>query len=249
MAPVSRGLAPDFRVLEPFQRKSGIEPLTVASHVEDLRELLSTAATNRQTLPALLGSSWGAMLALAFAARYPECVGAIVLVGCGTFDPASRRQLHATIGERMDARLRLQFTQLAEIYSDADERLGVRANLLLPVYSYDIISKDMENVRYDARAHDETWADMIRLQEEGEYPAAFQAITAPVLMLHGAHDPHPGSMIRASLQPYLPQLEYQEWDCCGHFPWLEKAVSQEFFSVLRAWLSSHLRGDPSEHHR
>ena len=59
-------------------------------------------------------------------------------------------------------------------------------------------------------------------------------------MLHGAADPHPGLMIRASLEPYLPQLEYHEWERCGHYPWLERAVRDEFFSVLRAWLINKL---------
>ena len=85
------------------------------------------------------------------------------------------------------------------------------------------------------RAHWETWADMLRLQHEGVYPEAFTAIDAPVIMLHGTVDPHPGRMIRASLEPYLPQLEYHEWERCGHYPWLEKTVSSEFYTFLREW--------------
>jgi pimeloyl-ACP methyl ester carboxylesterase len=59
-------------------------------------------------------------------------------------------------------------------------------------------------------------------------------------MLHGAADPHPGQMIRASLAPYLPQLKYLEWPRCGHYPWLEKSAHDEFFSVLRTWFESRL---------
>jgi pimeloyl-ACP methyl ester carboxylesterase len=81
---------------------------------------------------------------------------------------------------------------------------------------------------------------MLRLQAEGVYPASFAAIGVPVLMLHGAADLHPGRMIRASLAPHLPQLEYREWDRCGHYPWLEKAVRDEFYSTLRGWLAQHL---------
>jgi pimeloyl-ACP methyl ester carboxylesterase len=94
----------------------------------------------------------------------------------------------------------------------------------------------MHQATCDARAHRETWDDMMRLQDQGVYPASFAAIRAPVLMLHGTVDPHPGQMIRDSLQRYLPQLEYREWRRCGHCPWLERAVWQEFFTVLREWL-------------
>lgn len=90
----------------------------------------------------------------------------------------------------------------------------------------------------------------MRLQEEGVYPAAFAAIDAPVLMLHGAADPHPGRMIRASLEPHLSQLEYREWERCGHYPWLEKAVRDEFFAVLRGWLAGQFaEGHPSSEER
>jgi hypothetical protein len=47
-------------------------------------------------------------------------------------------------------------------------------------------------------------------------------------------------MIRASLEPYLPQLEYHELARCGHSPWKERAACHEFFAVLRDWLARHL---------
>jgi pimeloyl-ACP methyl ester carboxylesterase len=93
---------------------------------------------------------------------------------------------------------------------------------------------------FDIRAHTETWEDMVQLQEAGVYPAAFAAITSPVLMLHSTYDPHPGQMIRASLAPYLPQLKYSEWERCGHHPWGEKFVREEFFAVLREWFARQL---------
>jgi pimeloyl-ACP methyl ester carboxylesterase len=71
------------------------------------------------------------------------------------------------------------------------------------------------------------------------YPASFAAIDVPVLVLHGSEDPHPGRMIRAGLAPYLPQLEYHEWERCGHYPWLEKAAHESFYKVLSGWLSVH----------
>ena len=56
------------------------------------------------------------------------------------------------------------------------------------------------------RANHETWQDAVRLREDGAHPAVFAAIDAPVLMLHGAVDPHPGVMIRASLEPLPPAI-------------------------------------------
>jgi pimeloyl-ACP methyl ester carboxylesterase len=112
-------------------------------------------------------------------------------------------------------------------------------SFLLPVYSYQPTTSELELESADVQAYEESWEDMLRLQREGVYPAAFSAIQSPVLMLHGAADPHPGEMIRASLAPYVPQLEYREWEQCGHYPWIEEHTREEFFSVLRGWLTVH----------
>jgi pimeloyl-ACP methyl ester carboxylesterase len=237
MAPVARGLADAFRVLEPFQRGSGKEPLTVARHVADLHELVEQHCHNER--PALVGSSWGAMLALAYAAAHPQRPAALVLIGCGTFDRAARRRMQATLDERMDQSLRRRLEHLPDEFPDPDERLRAMGDLVLPLYSYDLVTTDQEVAVCDAHAHQETWQDMLRLQEEGVYPEAFAAIDVPALMLHGALDPHPGPMVRASLQPHIPHLEYREWEQCGHYPWLERAACREFFTVLRGWLSRH----------
>jgi pimeloyl-ACP methyl ester carboxylesterase len=239
-APLARGLAGTFHVLEPWQRGSGESPLTVATHVEDLRDLISD--TCGDTPPTLVGESWGAMLALALAAAHPEASGPIVLVGCGTFDGAARARMKELLEARTDPELRRRLERLALECPDPGERLLRKHEMTRALYAVDPIEEgppDPEIPPFDSRAHAETWADMLRLQEAGVYPAAFAAIRSPVLMLHGAYDPHPGGMIRASLAPYIPQLEYREWERCGHSPWMERSVREEFFAVLREWIGSH----------
>jgi pimeloyl-ACP methyl ester carboxylesterase len=113
------------------------------------------------------------------------------------------------------------------------------------LYSYAVDSLAGGFETCDARAHQETWDDMMRLQAAGIYPQAFERIRVPVIMLHGTADPHPGQMIRTSLEPYLEQLEYLEWDRCGHYPWLEPAARDDFFRVLVEWLHQHEDGRPT----
>jgi pimeloyl-ACP methyl ester carboxylesterase len=97
---LARSLADSFRVLEPWQRSSGCERLTVATHVADLHDVVMTRCAD--TRPALVGHSWGAMLALVYASIYSDNISAIVIVGCGTFDPESRARMKRTIEERID---------------------------------------------------------------------------------------------------------------------------------------------------
>jgi pimeloyl-ACP methyl ester carboxylesterase len=236
MAPVAHGLADAFRVLEPFQRGSGGEPLTVARHVEDLHDLVKARCAGEK--PALVGSSWGAMLALAYAAAHPADAGPLALIGCGTFDPDARARLEEIIEERKSGDVQRRLESLAREFPDPDERLRAMGDLISSLYDYDTLPGDPDpEESFDGRAHQETWDDMIRLQSEGIYPQVFAAIESPVLMLHGAHDPHPGRMIRDGLAPHVERLEYREWERCGHYPWRERAVREEFFAVLCGWLA------------
>lgn len=240
MAPIGRELADEFRVLEPFQRRSGPLPLTVAIHIVDLHDIITSLGGARVCL---VGSSWGAMLALAYAAMHPALVQGIVAIGCGTFDAESRRRFKKTLDERLDPNLRARLAALEDAIPDANTRLEAKATLLLPTYSHDVLEADLEFTGVDARSNRESWADMLRLQEAGVYPQSLRNIQAPVLMLHGGRDPHPGKLIHESLIPHVRQLEYHEWAECGHYPWLERAISDAFYDRLRSWLRARSPAD------
>ena len=239
MAPVARELAPDFRVLEPLQRRSGGGPLTVARHVADMHELVAEECAEER--PAIVGSSWGAMLALAYAAARPDEVGSVVLIGCGTFDPEARARFLENIDRVMTPSIHAALSGLTQgdAVADADTQLAAAGEALLPLYTHDLLTTDLEMERCDALAYEQTWNDMLAQQAAGVYPQAFDAIRAPVLMLHGADDPHPGRMTRDRLRRHIPHLRYVQWDRCGHYPWLERHASEAFFTTLRGWLVRH----------
>lgn len=234
-APVARGLSNDFIVFEPWQRTSGRNPLSVARHVADIYELISSRCPG--VLPALVGESWGAMLALAYAAKYPDNVGPLVLIGCGTFDVRSREEVMKTRQRRI-----LKYIEKHPEYSE-DLQLTLQEQVIkwhAKTDGYDCepeeTAKQVTAEPFDSKASAETWGDMMRCQKEGIYPQAFTAIKVPVIMLHGVYDPHPGTMIRDSLKRYVPHLEYYEFEQCGHSPAIEKYAKEAFFSVMRAWL-------------
>jgi pimeloyl-ACP methyl ester carboxylesterase len=234
LAPLGRALAARCRVLEPYQRGSGGEPLTVARHVHDLEHFVRSRCGPER--PVLAGHSWGAMLTLAYAVEHADELAGIVLIGCGTFDPAARERLEATRATRMSPALRERVRRIALETGDPDQALARTAEALLPLDSFELAAREPMGARCDARAHAETWNDMLALQENSVYPAAFTAIDAPVLMLHGAHDPHPGAMIRTSLERHLPRFEYRELERCGHYPWLERHARREFLDALSDWV-------------
>ena len=237
-APIAHGLETSFRVIEPWQRGSGRGRLTVARHVEDLDEVVRLHSEAGP--PSIVGTSWGAMLGLAYAAEHVRSVKSLVLVGCGTFDSDARQSLQNTLAERTTDRMREERERVERIISEPTERMMRLREIDLSKYHFDPIRPETDNVEvppFDLQAHEETWADMLSLQERGAYPRLFGAITSPVLMLHGSYDPHPGRAIRAGLLPYLPQLEYHELARCGHEPWIERHGRAPFFEKLTRWLT------------
>lgn len=238
MKPIAEELAGQFRVLEPFQRSADNKPLTVARHVQDLQDVIKAYCGREK--PFIIGHSWGAMLALAWATEHPEIPKALVLIGSGSFNEQTRERMHAIREKRMDARFRRHLEQLPRKHPKPNVRLAVLGGMFQRLDSVDLIKVKNHLHPCDAIAHTQTWLDMLRLQREGVYPQAFDVIECPVLMLHGDDDPHPGPMIRDSLVPYLGQLEYVSWAQCGHYPWLEKAAYEEFYQKLMDWLSRQL---------
>ncbi len=237
VAPVARDLSDSFRVLEPLQRTSDDGPLNVQQHIDDLEQVI--AAWCSWTKPVLLGHSWGAMLALAYAAEFPDTVAGLVLVGCGTFDPESRAVMQSALKQRATPEFNSRLARVTRGVTDPDVRMCVLARFLDPLYTYDGLSEEDETEDYDSRGHEEAWNDMVRLQQEGVYPAAFKSISVPVLMLHGSWDPHPGRMTYETLSRHVPHLDYIELRDCGHYPWRERRARDEFYLRLRNWLLAH----------
>jgi pimeloyl-ACP methyl ester carboxylesterase len=233
------GLSDAFVIIEPWQRGSaGREPLTVARHVADLHDVV--VSIREGAPPALVGESWGAMLALACAAEYPRDAGPIVLVGCGTFDKKSREVGMKIREERIAEYIALHPEHAGDLELSLHDRI-MQWHDMTDTYAPAAVAEHDTTEPLDAKAHTESWGDMIRCQDIGLYPDAFSKIVSPVIMLHGSYDPHPGKMIRDRLKAVLPQLEYREFDRCGHQPAIERYAKDEFFAVMRDWLADNCK--------
>jgi pimeloyl-ACP methyl ester carboxylesterase len=236
---LARALAPRFRVFEPLQRRGGDGALTVARHVEDLADVAPGRAH-------VVGHSWGAMLALSFAAAHPGRVRSLSLVGCGTYDEVARAEFRRRTDERLGPEGRARVAALRERLAqtidpvERDRTLAEMGALFDGTQGVDVVPDDDDTaIPPDAAGHEETWKDVLRLQAEGIEPKAFAVVTAPARMFHGADDPHPGPMIRDALARHVPHLDYVEFPRCGHSPWLERAAREPFLASLTAWLARH----------
>jgi pimeloyl-ACP methyl ester carboxylesterase len=240
IARLALDLSPRFQVLEPLQRRSGDEPLSVERHVADLAAIVEGPCR-------IVGHSWGAMLGLCFAAAQPGLVDRLALVGCGTFDDSARAVHDKVMAERLgpEGTARMRALRRAMTHADASERdllLAKRGRQALVAQSVDLLPDSLDaaatDLPLDALGHEETWNDVLRRQRERVDPDGFSAITCPVTMIHGDADPHPGPATRDTLRRFVPQLEYVELKDCGHAPWLERHARTRFLALMQEWGSS-----------
>ena len=179
------------------------------------------------------------MLALTYAARHPARVDRVVAIGCGTFDKNARQVYQTRMAERMDETTRRRMDEIQTTLASEKDRtrrdvlFAELGRLCSRLQAFDPIeTASPDPVHCDEQAFRETWADAVSLQEQGLQPAEFSRITAPVTMIHGDADPHPGRLIYESLQPFIARLAYLELPHCGHKPWIERQAMDAFQATL-----------------
>ena len=246
MAPVARELARGRGVLEPLQ--------TAASIDGQVAELLQTLRDHAAPPVTLVGHSWGAWLALILAARHPEAVRKLILVGCGPFE---ERYAHGIMETRL-ARLREDERHTVQALletlredggvdqADALERLGA---LIAKADAYEPLSTAWTRrprPHSQAAAHpaipqgeifQRVWAEASALRASGELLRLARAVRCPVTALHGDHDPHPAVGVEEPLSHTIPDFRFILLERCGHTPWLERQARGRYFEILKEELA------------
>lgn len=234
MAAVARTLATDAGVLEPLQ-----DGRSIGAQVEELRVLLEQDAASPVTL---VGSSWGAMLGLIFAAQHPALVRKLILIGSGPLDARYATGIEQTRLSRLSDEERRQLDALTASLDDpavADKSatLAALGALFARADGFDPIPFDTEDVdvRYDV--FQRVWAEAEELRAGGGFLALARRVTCPVVAIHGDHDPHPAAGVRDPLAAILPDFRFIPLERCGHEPWVERHARDEFYRILRDELS------------
>jgi pimeloyl-ACP methyl ester carboxylesterase len=233
MVPVARELAFDRGVLEPIQTAT-----TLTGQVEELKEIVEA---HGDPPIVLVGFSWGAWLSFILAARHPELVGKLILVGSGPFREEYVARLHETRLERLSQDEGREFEAIVEALSDPKteekERLLARLGALATKSdSYDpIASRDEEADQLGPRADafQGVWREAAELRRSGVLLQIGRCIRCPVVAIHGDHDPHPTEGVRRPLSATLDGFRFILLDNCGHKPWIERQARGTFYHVLK----------------
>jgi pimeloyl-ACP methyl ester carboxylesterase len=233
MAPVARELASEHGILEPIQTATSL-----AGQVEELTEILEAEGDPPLIL---IGFSWGAWLSFIVAARYPDLVEKLVLVGSGPFQERCVATLHKTRLERFTEEEKGEFDAIIEALSDLgtedkDRLLARLGTLVSKSDSYDPIvnhNEESDDVGSQGHIFQKVWQEAAELRRSGALLQLAACIQCPVVAVHGEYDPHPAEGVRIPLSAALDDFRFILLENCGHKPWIERQASDTFYRVLR----------------
>jgi len=233
LEPIWKAL-PGYRFVIPDQRGTGhssinkIDSVTmrIDRYVEDLEVLRKHLKLNKMIVA---GHSWGGMLALAYAAKYPENVDRLVLLGSGGITRDFFTYFDSNI------KMRLHEEDVAE--AKAAKTLAANLRAIWPGYFYNRQSALASKVLVDTNLadHNASKINHLSLQDykrTGESRAAnLGKFRGPVFIIQGRQDPVGESTVFETRQ-ILPQTRIFFIEKCGHLPWLENDVTAKRFYEL-----------------
>ncbi len=229
MAPVAWELGKRFGVLEPFQGADSIH-----GQIEELKFLLHNHCAEKVIL---IGHSWGAWLAWMYAAKYPDTVKQLILIGAGPFEKNYASDIMQTRLHRLNHADRTKTMDLLDMLQRKGcpdrkklfQRFGAlmsRADTFAP------ISEENHVLEFQPDIFEAVWPEAKALRGSGTLLEIGQTISCPVVAFHGVYDPHPIEGVEKPLPKILNDFRMIKLEKCGHYPWNEKFAREKFYSLL-----------------
>ncbi len=217
-------LSKTFRLITYDQRGTGESKgildtlkLTMDRYVEDLEALRQGLGVEKMHL---MGHSYGGLLAMYYALKYPQRLGSLMLVGTGVGDSSSKSQ-QTTVNERLTPEDREAVGRMTATGAlDTKEGWVNLFKVMWKPYVYDqkkvsLIKEAFSDNTSLIRKH------VDRSIDEKKLYAQLANLKVPTLLIHGDYDPVPLSasqrthqVIKGSTLVVLPK--------CGHFPFMEQ---------------------------
>jgi pimeloyl-ACP methyl ester carboxylesterase len=248
VATVAAELCVDWGVLEPFQSATSVDGQT-AELARLLEELASPPVT-------VIGHSWGAWLGVFVAARHPQLVAKLVLVGSGPFEAGYAESIWPARMARLGDDERREAEALRRRLNDGggaeDEVvLGRFGSWMNKADTYDALPDAHGGGRRPPPHGDPAaqqaiyrgvWPEARELRRTGGLLDVTAGVRCPVVALHGDHDPSPADGVRLPLARILNDFRFVPLARCGHEPWRERHARDAFFGLLREELVASTGG-------
>lgn len=191
------------------------------------------------------GHSWGAMLATAYTAKYPQHVNSVILIGGGEPD----KSLNDVVNNSIDIRFQLSDTTAWYYWHDpvniardsAKASYEVRKlNWLSLIYDRSKIDAVMEQASHGAfnkTVNQLMWKDIRRLTLK-QFSPIRQYFKGKSLIVFGWQDPI-GLTTLSAYEKIFPHASVKGIDQCGHMPGVEQP--EIFFNIVLDFFKTAIR--------
>jgi pimeloyl-ACP methyl ester carboxylesterase len=229
MAPVAKELADHWGVLEPMQ--------TAASIDGQLAELKSVLEKHSDLPIQLIGFSWGAWLSYIFAAKFPNMVKKLILIGSSSFDEKYAQNIQQTRLDRLSEDDQKKYHFQIEKLSDpsiANKKKALQqlGELCEKTDTFEPIETEIPQIEFRADIFQSVWQEAAKLRRSGKLLELGKQIQCPVVAIHGDYDPHPAKGVQKPLAKVLDDFRFILLKNCGHKPWIERWTKDEFYRIL-----------------
>jgi len=216
-------------------RSNGRESLATASLATFTRDVDAVRECLGAERIVLLGHSYGGFIALEYALRFPEHLAGLIL--CAT--SASLSHLSDAVDRVASSSRPDELTALTELLTvppESDESFGEKWCTITPLYFRDHeLSRRAEFARTCFSAAG--YAASARCLSEYAVAERLSEITAPTLLLHGAHDwLMPPAVAGVELAHGVAHATRVTFDESAHYPFIEEPES--WANVVSDWLRS-----------
>lgn len=243
LLPQMEQLADDYQLIFYDQRASGrssgeAEPtsITIDKFVEDLEGLRQAFNLDKMNL---IGHSWGGLLAMFYAIKYPHRLNSLILVGSAGASWEFRPAFGANLQRRMtaDDRLTLNTLQGSEGFRQGTpEAMNAFLRALFRPYFYDRTLSDQLTTHFNEKtAMNNLAVNSLMWAHLGNYDlhTELAVIDSPTLIIHGNDDPMPATFVQ-KIHEHIRGSEFVMLENCGHFPYIE--TPEAFFGDVKEFL-------------
>lgn len=240
--PQMMALAKDYRLIFFDQRVSGRSAkdvdstsITMKQFVDDIEGIRRAFKLDRMNL---MGHSWGGLLAMVYASRYPDRVKSLLLVNPIAASSEYQAEALQTMNARFTREDSVARSELSAALNQNPADVSLYEKLFRLNFRANFFHRNfIDSLTLDFQPDFLTSSEKLRylfkdLPAFNFYPELAK-IAAPTLILHGAYDSTPKAAIER-LRATIPQATLVYLENCGHFPFVE--CPEKFFATARAFL-------------
>jgi len=187
----------------------------------------------------LMAHSWGALLAVQYAAKYPQHLKSLILVSPAAISSADVREASRLINGKFEHGDQLARSRIIESQAFKNNRPEAMAELIRLSFKQNMAKKNLADsiniyMPEDFSKRNAALRYLFKDLASYDFYPLLPGITTPTLIICGAQDV--GLLFADKIQQAIPTARISRMDNSGHFPFIEQPL--EFKQEVVKFVSS-----------